>query len=153
MDYGELISLINKEQGDRVEFGDLNSEYVPSKERIDETEKILKIQLPPSYLWFLSQYGGGEIYGDILTGINPQFREEDVDDIAAASFADRKDGLIRNSDLLLLSTSYGESYLFDTTMKDDDGEFAVVRLFGGERKVVAQNFIEFLIRFIRDGEF
>lgn len=149
----ELVELINQHQDDKVELGNSTSDCVPSLIRIEETEKLLQIKLPQSYLWFLSQYGCGYIYGDILMGINPEFDFEDMDDIASVTLRKRKSNFLAKTDIALLRTDYGEDFVFDTLQQDSAGEFVIVRIVGGTRKIVAKNFLEFMIKFIRDGEF
>lgn len=59
-----LKALIAEHTDEAVEFGDPNSDLGPTEERINETQELLGCKLPISYLWFVQNYGGGEIYGE-----------------------------------------------------------------------------------------
>lgn len=59
MDFTNLAKLIELNRGDAVEFGNANCDLNPSQVRVQETEDQVGAKLPPSYLWFVKNYGGG----------------------------------------------------------------------------------------------
>ena len=148
MNYEEFSQIIAGAQGSDVDFGSRDSNLVPSSHRISETEKILGQKLPESYVWFLQNYGGGEVFGDEIAVIPPEYCENNYLDIAARTLSYRKNLSINDSEICFLSTDFGENFLFDAA--SFESEYRVVRKTGSERKVVAKNFLEFIIKMVRE---
>ena len=148
MDYDEVASLIEEKRDVTVDFGTHDSEIVPSQKRIEETEKRLGVKLPPSYIWFLENYGGGTVFGDDIYAISKSYSEQDMFDVASKTIADRNQGFLNDNEIAICTTDFGEQFVMDTSTKSDDGEYPVVRKMGDVRKQVADNFVEFLGRYI-----
>jgi len=97
---------------------------------IVEVEEELGFRLPPSYRWWLIHYGNARLNGgNILAICAPEHREYDDSDLLymhrlnkaedwlVARFPHRLDLYVPDSD---------ELYYFDTSSRDEDGEFAVM---------------------------
>lgn len=149
----ELVELIKANQDDIVNFGSIESEFIPSQDRIIETEQILGAKLPPSYVWFLLNYGGGTVHGDEILSISKKYDEKDMSDIASVTLDYRRRNYLADHEIAFCLTDFGETFLMDTSRKSAEGEFIIVRELDGERKDVASDFIEFLIRYIKEEDF
>lgn len=148
MDYDYVSKVIDEARGKAVDFGDANSVLVPSEVRIGETESLLEQKLPASYLWFLRNYGGGTIFGDQIFSIFGEYSNQNMMDVAARTLSDRKNGFIDANEISICFTDFGEQFLLDASA--NGLEYPVIRKTGGLRKVVAENFAEFLVSMIRE---
>ena len=148
MNYEEIANIIESVRGDAVDFGDKDSDLVPSTERIAETENLIGHKLPPSYVWFLRNYGGGTVYGDQIFCISKVYSIENSFDVASRTLSDRKNGLIKESEISICVTDFGEQFILDVSTGND--EYSVVRKTGEERKIIADSFVNFLTLMIRD---
>jgi hypothetical protein len=147
MDY-EKVTIAIRSNSDEVNLGDSGSPLVPSAARIKETENFLGQSLPPSFVWFLKNFGGGTIFGDPLYYIPNEYSCKNMMDVAAKTLADRENGLIETGEISLCITDFGEYFVFDTNNPRADGEYPVVRKTGDICKVVANDFADFLVKFI-----
>lgn len=149
----ELVELIEKYQDDRVEFGSVGCEIIPSQNRIVETEQMIGAKLPPSYVWFLLNYGGGTVHGDEILSISEKYDEYDGSDIARVTLRYRHRNYLTNQEIAFCLTDFAETFIMDTSRKNAEGEYNIVRELDGIRKDVADDFIEFLIKYINDEDF
>lgn len=141
--YDEVTRLIEKFEVAFPKFGSGVSEMA-----IRDAESALGLPLPNSYKWWLANYGGGQVRGDIVYGLD----EEGIGkpDIVALARMNESDGLYDRS-RLLFSVGNEENFYFDTT-EMHAGEY---RIFTHD---VAQNsslpyapsFADFLLRRIRE---
>ncbi|SEG58513.1 SMI1/KNR4 family protein [Paenibacillus sp. UNC499MF] len=121
---------------------------------ITELEEELGFRLPPSYRWWLTRYGNAGLGGGhILTVTSPEHREYDDSDILyihrlnqaeewlVSRFPHRLDLFVPDSD---------ELYYFDTSSKDEHGEFPIMRydLMNDLIDTYALTFAEFLEQLI-----
>lgn len=148
MDFETTARVIEDARDTAVDFGNASCDLVPSVKRIEETEQLLGQRLPESYLWFLRNYGGGSVFGDVIFSISPTYSKDDMSDVAARTLSDRAQGFVKAHEISVCFTDFGEQFLFDAS--NAAGEYPVVRKTGELRKVVANDFAEFLVKFIRE---
>nr|WP_154893772.1 SMI1/KNR4 family protein [Paenibacillus xylanexedens] len=117
---------------------------------ITEVEQELGFALPPSYRWWLLNYGQAMLSGtEILTVAPPEDREyADSDILYIYRLADEQ--AKQEGKLELFIPDEDEYYYFDTRTADERGEYKVMRLdyFNGEPEVYADSFAEFLEKLI-----
>lgn len=117
---------------------------------IVEVEQELGFSLPPSYRWWLLNYGQAMLSGTgILTITSSEHRDyTDTDILYIYRLADEQ--AKQEGKLELFIPDEDEYYYFDTRMADARGEFKVMRLdyFNGEPEVYADSFAEFLEKLI-----
>lgn len=147
--FEELKALIAKHADEAVEFGDPNSDLGPTEERINETQELLGCKLPISYLWFVQNYVGGEIYGEEIYSIYPVLSETAVGDIGYQTRWFREKGLVEPSDIVISSNDFGEVFCLDTSVSEA-GEYPVSIRAGQVSKTYAKNFADFLRKRIEE---
>ncbi|MDO9417157.1 SMI1/KNR4 family protein [Pararhizobium sp.] len=152
MDFGSLAELIDLNRDKAVEFGSGNCDLNPTATRVQETEDRVRAKLPPSYLWFVNNYGGGEIYGEEIFSIYRVFRPESAGDIAVNTCRFRESGFISATEIALCANDFGEIFTLDVSVSSDDGEYAVYVRRGQYRVAYAENFAEFLAKRIQNQE-
>ncbi len=140
MDYLRIKEII-EENSDIIDFGEFGQGG--SDEWIGKAEERLGIKFPPSYVWWLKNYSGGEINGEEIFSIY----EIDFDsvvggDIVYINELNYKNGDSDTNKLTIQENDQGESYYFDLTSVDTNGESPV---FCNENKY-SNNFLEFLIK-------
>lgn len=116
---------------------------------IAEAEARLGIPLSESYKWWLLNYGGGQIGGDVIYGLDePEMGRPDIVRLALDNQANRTFGLER----LTFAIGNEEDFYFDTTEgPDHTGEYKVyLQEYGQEPFLYADSFAEFLRRRIRE---
>lgn len=151
MDFLGLEKLIENSRGNVVEFGNAVCDLNPTPNRVMETEDYIGAKLPPSYLWFVSNYGGGEIHGEEIFSIYRVFEKESVGDIGVNTGRYREDGFIEPTEIAVCVSGFGEIFTLDTANSEGDGEYRVFVRRGKHREVYAQNFAEFLVKRIEDS--
>jgi antitoxin YobK len=114
-----------------------------SEDWIISAQNRLNVIFPPSYIWWLLNYGGGEINGEEIFSIY----EMDFDsviggDIVYMNELNRKNNLISLNQLIIMENGFGEIYYFDLLTKTETGEYSIYLL--GLEKKYADNFYEFL---------
>lgn len=143
LDYDELVDLINNSEN-IVDFGTFESS--PRASDILAVEKRLAFPLPPSYIWWLENYGGGEILGDEVFSIyGVGFDSIPGGDIGYKYTSYLNDGLIRSYMLPIMSGL--DLYYLDARYKDAFGEYPVYKL--NQNSKYADNFLEFLTKQIK----
>lgn len=121
---------------------------------IVEAEAELGFSLPPSYRWWLKNYGSAMLSGtEILTLAPPDMREYADTDILYIHRLNQADEEWRKQyphRLDLFVPDEDELYYFDTSTKDDQGEFPVMRydLMNDLIEEYAPTFADFLERLI-----
>jgi hypothetical protein len=135
--YEDLIKLIDRS---RVAFPKTGSGVSPA--RISRAEATLGFPLPESYKWWLLNYGGGQIKGDIVYGLD----ENDMGrpDIVELARMNEQDGLCEKNKLVF-SIGNAENFFFDLTVLKN-GEYLVFTHDITQNDVVqyASNFADFL---------
>jgi hypothetical protein len=139
----ELMRLIEESEG--VDFGEFGQGV--SDEWILRAETRLGIKLPPSYVWWLKNYGGGAVYGDEIFTIY----EQDFDTVVGCDIVHMHELNVReqlfSNDQLVIYEPDDAVYYFDLKQRDEDNEYPVYEYYSGKK--IADDFIEFLIRLIR----
>jgi len=141
--YEDLIQLIERS---KVAFPKMGNGVAVAT--VDGAERSLGIELPESYRWWLTNYGGGQIKGDILYGLDEDGTGRP--DIVELARMNGRDGLYDIS-RLVFSIGNGENFFFDTT-KHNNGEYQIVLhdITQDELIPYAENFAEFLRKRIRE---
>jgi len=114
---------------------------------IKEAEEELGFTLPPSYCWWLRNYGNAFLDGSyILTLTSPEFRDILVMIFSIFIVPMRLMRISVNSILI----GSDELYYFDTSSKDSDGEFKIMcyDLMNGIIYEYAPTFADFLEKLI-----
>jgi hypothetical protein len=145
--YDRLAEVIAKSE--RANFGDGVAEQV-----IADAERHLGVAFPPSYRWWLANYGAGYVDGYELQGLFPEMivdREPDLpltgDVVYLADLSAKRPDHPRHL-LEILSYEGDEVYLLDMSRRGPDGECPVVCRYAGsdELQDVAADFAAFLER-------
>ncbi|MCT4665134.1 MAG: SMI1/KNR4 family protein [Flavobacteriales bacterium] len=142
MDYEKIRKLI-EDKTDIVDFG--NFENGISDEWIQLAQNRLGVIFPPSYVWWLKHYGGGEINGEEIFSIY----EMDFDtvvggDIVYINELNRKNGWNSQKELVIHENDQGESYYLKLDDVDEFGESPVY--IDLDKEKYANNFIDFLLK-------
>lgn len=140
MNYEEFKKLV-AENSNSIEFGEFGTGV--SEEWIEKAEDRLGVELPASYVWWLRNYGGGEVHGDEIYSLY----EEDFDtviggDIVYMNELNWKNGTIHSEQLVIQENDQGEMYYFKLDEKDESGEYPVYLDPAGT--CYASNFLEFV---------
>jgi len=146
--YESVINLIteNSEIINFGEFGQGASEFW-----IKKAQDRLHVIFPPSYIWWLKNYSGGEVYGEEIFSVY----EMDFDvvvggDIVYINELNRKKQLNDHNQLVIQETDRSEVFYFDLLHPDKNGEYPVWINFAGYKDKYANNFLEFLAKRIKD---
>lgn len=142
--YDEIKEIILNADGvDFTNFGE-----GVSVEWIDKAEARLGFKLPPSYIWWLKNYGGGEIFGQELFNIY----EQDFDSVIGGDIVYMYELNVRNGsyskEQLVVCESDDVAYYFDLTQKDQNGEMPIFE--DNTKEKVAADFIELLKKMIQE---
>ncbi|WP_327676739.1 SMI1/KNR4 family protein [Kitasatospora sp. NBC_00458] len=136
------LTLLRELVEDAPELGRKPARPVPEAQ-IRATETRLGVALPPSYRWWLAEFGRGLIHGaEIATTVPPEFAGDTYEAVDAP--------WRRTADRLcfLSAPDCGDEYRFalDRTGDAGSGEFPVVRRDGldGEEHPEAESFAGFL---------
>ena len=141
--YDDLIELIERS---KVAFPKVGNGVADST--VIRAEESLGISLPETYRWWLKNYGGGQIKGDIVYGLDEDnMGRPDIVDLATMN---ERDGLY-DIKRLVFSIGNGENFFFDTT-GNSNGEYQVFvhDITQDEMIPYAENFAEFLRKRIRE---
>lgn len=142
MEYTKIREKIEKSR-DFVEFGRYGSGV--SEDWIKNAEKRLNCLFPPSYVWWLKNYGGGEINGDEIFSIYEiDFDKVIGGDIVYINELNRKNGSFSEDKLVLQENDFGEVYYFDLSQKNEQKENPIYLNTTGKK--YADDFIDFLFK-------
>lgn len=114
---------------------------------IQKAEAHLGLRLPPSYKWWLKNFGGGEIGEEEIYSIYEiDFETAVGGDIVSIAISNKKIGFCGKERLYISRTGFGERFYFDTTKSDESGEFKIYIEQDKDRSTAAyaDNFIEYL---------
>ena len=142
----DLIRQLIEDNSDRAEFGDFGNGV--SSEWIDNAQERLGIKFPPSYIWWLKNYGGGEVNGEEIFSVY----EIDFDavvggDVVYINELNRRNGITTKEQLVIQENDQGEGYYFDLSKLDNMGEYPVYLDVTNSK--YADNFLDFLIKKIK----
>jgi hypothetical protein len=112
---------------------------------IKKAQNRLNVSFPPSYIWWLQNYGGGEVLGEEIVSVY----EIDFDtvvggDIVYINELNRKNNLSDSKQLVIQETDRGEVFYFDLEQMKSNGEYPVYRSLSGEQTKYAEDFLGFL---------
>jgi hypothetical protein len=146
--FESIIKLI-KENLDDINFGDFAAEVWTSDLWINKAQQRLNVIFPPSYVWWLKNYGGGEIMGEEVFSV---YEKDNVvgGDIVYINELNRKNKFSDNTQLVIQETDRSEMFYFDLLQRDQNGEYPVYRLFLGNKNKYADDFLGFLAGRILD---
>jgi antitoxin YobK len=149
--YSELITAIN--QAPFVQFRKRNQNG-NLDEWIEKAEIRLGLALPPSYKWWLREYGGGNIAGEEIYSLYEEDFEEAVGgDIVYNAIMNEKNGVFDKSQLFICDSGNDEAWFFDTNVMDEEGEYPVYHYdyYDDSSSFYAKNFAEFLLKKIKEN--
>ena len=136
--YEGLIRLIEQRKVSFPPFGSGVSETA-----ILNAESELNVRFPPSYRWWLLNFGGGQLGQDLVFGIDEA--EIGAPDVTKLNKTDLVDGL-RQSHEIMFYIGNEERFFFDTSRRTALGEFPIChRIYGEEKNYeYSRTFDEFL---------
>jgi antitoxin YobK len=127
---------------DFAEFGDGISE-----EWIQRAEGRLGVAFPPSYRWWLRNYGGGTIYGDeVFSVYGLDFDTISGGDVVHMNELDRMREGLPPEHLRIMNDYLGQEYFLDLSRANDASEAPVYVSFGKETQLYAASFFDFLAK-------
>lgn len=146
MDFDFVKKIIEKNNS-KVEFAEFGEGV--SDEWLQKAQSRLNVKFPPSYVWWLKSYNGGEINGEEIFSIY----EMDFDsvlggDIVYINELNRKNGTSTDEQLVIQENDMGESYYFNLLEVDANGEYPVYNDLTEEK--YADNFLDFIVKKIRE---
>lgn len=142
MDYDSVDKLI-EENRDKLNFGE-RGQGTPFS-WIERAQSRLGVRFPPSYIWWLRNYKGGEINGDeIFSVYEVDFNKVVGGDLVYMNELDRKDGFSSPNELVIQHNDQGEDYYFDLNQVDETGESPIY--VKPARSKYADNFLDFIRR-------
>lgn len=140
MDYKKVVDLIDANRG-KVDFGTFGSGV--DDIWIEKAQKRLRVRFPPSFVWWLKNYGGGEIDGDEIFSIYEMDFDSVVGgDIVYINELYREKGRATPGELFIQKSDFGEDYYIDLNQIDDRGESPIYVAPPGVR--YAEDFLHFL---------
>ena len=140
----QLLKLI-LDHPEIVEFG--QAEDSPEDKEVSFTEKVLGVSLPPSYIWFLNTFGGGEVCGDEITSIYKDHQTPSGDMVYLTRLF-RESQTINDHDVHILSTDFGELFVLNTSLRNAKSESPVEVIRGSHRNHYADDFLSFALKYI-----
>lgn len=139
----ELIKEIIEKNLDHVDFATFGEGA--SDLWIDLAQKRLGNRFPPSYIWWLKNYGGGEIHGEEVYSVYEMDFDSVVGgDIVYVNELKRKEGIFNDETLVIQVNDQGEAYYLDLSVSDEDGENPVYIDIDSSK--YADNFLEFILK-------
>jgi cell wall assembly regulator SMI1 len=127
-----------------------------SRQAIQETERLLGVQFPPSYRAFVEREGAGSINGREIYGVvaNPQGKS--APNVVWMTLDLRASARLPDRYLIIVGFDDSSSLALDASQQGSDGEYPVVRIWPGEDEdelvdsEVASDFGSFLLRFVEE---
>lgn len=139
--YNEIIELI-REAGDGVDFAPFGEGI--SEEWIEKAEKRLNVKFPVTYKWWLSNYNGGEVYGEEIYSVyGIEFDSVVGGDIVYINEISRKNDK-DFFDKIIISEPQDLLFYFDISSGLIDGEYPIYEYYTKQK--YADTFLEFLKR-------
>jgi hypothetical protein len=132
----EIAKLI--EESEDVDFGN-----GISLEQIKQVESQLEIKLPKDYVWWLSQYNGGEVCGDELYSI---YSTRVHGDLLHMNKINRLNFAYPIQHIVICRTNYETYYL----KLDETDEAGLSPVYTEESGKYANSFHHFLVKFITE---
>lgn len=143
--YEDLVRII-EEADDSVKFASFGDGI--SDDWVKLAEKRLGITFPKSYIWWLKNYNGGEVYGEEIYSVYCiDFDKVVGGDIVYINELSRKNDS-SFKDKLIISETEDEVFYFDLSNGLKDDEYPVYELHSNT--LYANSFAEFLKRRITE---
>jgi len=144
--YQSVIKLIDENQ-DKINFGEFGNGV--SDFWIEKAQNRLNVVFPPSYIWWLKNYGGGEVLGEEIFSV---YELDNVvgGDVVYRNELERKDKFSDSTQLVIQVTDRAEIFYFDLLQPDKNNEYPVYRAFTDIKIKYADDFLDFLERRITD---
>ena len=141
----EIIALI--EECDFVDFAPFGEGA--SDSWVKKAEDRLGISLPPSYKWWLQNYGGGEVGLDqeIYSIYEMDFDSVNGGDVVFQALKNQRKNISPKDRLYIYERSHHTAYL-NISKQKEDGECCVIEDLDGEI-TIHPDFLAFLTAFIR----
>ena len=141
-DLTKLSTLIERHRSRGVDFG--TNEDAPNPEWIGMAEERLGHQLPPSFKWFLNNYGGGEICGEEIYSIyGPDFESAFGGDVVFQFLAHQHSQTLGVDEIPVATNDMGEIF-FMKAAPVAKGEYQVWVKRGADTDFYADTFADFL---------
>ena len=123
MNYQKIRSLI-EENSDIVNFSEFGEGV--QKSWIDKAQNILGLAFPPSYIWWLENFKGGDIDGDeVFSVYEREFSTFKGGDIIYMYDPNRTGSLLSLGRLYILINDFGEGYYFALDQMGERGEYPI----------------------------
>jgi|ERR1700744_1287212 len=149
MEKFELIIKLISENSDIIDFGEFGQGV--SDLWINKAQERLNVVFPPSYVWWLKNYSGGEIFGEEIYSVyEKDFDEVIGGDIVYMNELNRKNKFSDTTQLVIQETDRSEIFYFDLLQPGNNGEYPVNRLFLGKKIKYTDDFLGFLSARIQD---
>lgn len=146
----QLKAFIDSKRTLGVSFG--TQKNAPTEEWIKRAEERLNNPLPPSYKWFLMNYGRGEINGEEIYSIYcKDFETVFGGDIVFQHLAHQRSKTLNRDEIPLCQNDFGEIFYFKTSESRQDSEYPIYRRRGSRREIYAGDFAEFLEKRIEEN--
>jgi len=143
--FDKLKQLIES-SSEVVEFADFG--HGISDEWIQRAEAALAVEFPPTYRWWLRNYGGGEVGGEEIYSVYGENFDTVVGgDVVYMNRTKQANGLLTQSQLAICHSDVDGLFYFDVSLRDDNRECPIRS--AATARVYAQDFIEFLEKRIR----
>jgi hypothetical protein len=140
--YESIIELV-KNSAHAINFAEFGQGV--SESWIKKAQDRLNAIFPPTYVWWLKNYGGGEVFGDeIFSVYEKDFDQVVGGDIVYMNELNRKNQLSNYNQLIIQETDRAEIYYFNLLQGDRNGEYPVYLNFADYKNKYADNFLEFL---------
>lgn len=134
----EVLLKLFSQHSELVNFG--SPEDAPSLAWISNAERELGIIFPDEYVWFLNEFGGGDICGEEIYSIYCiPFNEAIGGDIVYQNKITNDN--VPNRRLVISNTDFGEEFYFDL-----DDKYKLYISFGEKKEIYSSNFLEFLYK-------
>jgi hypothetical protein len=113
-------------------------------------EKRLGRLLPPSFKWFLNNYGGGEVCGEEVYSIyGPDFENAVGGDVVFQYLAHQQSKTLQADEIPVAQNDFGEIYYMKSMPLIDD-EYRVWVKRGKTAQVYADSFSDFLEKRVKE---
>jgi antitoxin YobK len=148
MDFDSIQKLI-EENKEIVDFGKFGQGV--SDELLEKAQVRLGVKFPPSYIWWLKNYFGGSINGEEIFSIYETNSDPGIipaGDVVYINELNRKDGFSTPEQLVIQENDQGESYYFDLTDVNEEGECPIY--VDATESKYADDFLHFISQKIKE---
>ena len=128
----------------------------PPPRAVETAQRLLDVQLPPSYRAFVEREGAGSIKGREIYGVVPNPQTKGPPNLVWRTLDSRASAGLPDRYLIIVDLDDSSAIALDTSQRRGDGESPVVRIWPGESEgelvdsEVASDFGSFLLRFVEE---